>query len=155
FFAWRSRSSQITPRNSRPRLLVEELEGRVVPSILIPVTNHRDLVWDPYRSQLDITTNTGSVQVYNLNTMSFQPALNVGGSLAGADLSADGTSLLVAQQQAPAGQGVLHKFNLNTGQRTDLYYPLITGEGSAWDVALATGSKGLVTESSPNGSPTL
>jgi hypothetical protein len=155
FFAWRARSSKITPKNPRPRLLVEELEGRVVPSIFIPVTNHRDLVWDPYRSQLDITTSTGSVQVFNLNNMGFQPPLNVGGNLAGADISADGTTLLVAQQQVPTGQSVLHKFNLNTGQRTDLVYPTIPGESSAWDVALGAGSKGLVTQSSPNGSPTL
>jgi hypothetical protein len=154
-FAWRRRSSKITAKNRLPRLCVEELEGRVVPSILIPVTNHRDLVWDAYRNQLDITTSSGGVQVYNLNAMALMPALNVGGSLAGADISGDGTSLVVAQQQAPPGQGVLHKFDLNTGLRTDLYYPLSPGETGAWDVALGPGNKGLVTESSTNGAPTM
>src|SRR6476646_8331390 len=71
----------------RTVLFVEELGERVCPSILIPVTDHRDLVYDATRNQLDITTKSGTVQRYDLATQTLLPALTVGTSLNGADIS--------------------------------------------------------------------
>src|SRR5947209_7167041 len=64
--AWVARLSPFTRKStlrrgrSRRRISavprVEALEERTVPSILIPVANHRDLVYDPVRNAVDITT---------------------------------------------------------------------------------------------------
>src|SRR5216110_3287817 len=43
-------------RAGRPRLLLEQLEDRLVPSTLIPVSNRRDLVYDQSRGLLYMTT---------------------------------------------------------------------------------------------------
>ena len=54
-----TKKCRFTPR-TRVQLAVEQLEDRVVPSTLIPVSAARDLVYDPVRNQLDIV-NGGSV----------------------------------------------------------------------------------------------
>ncbi len=140
-------------RQAQPRLCLEQLEDRVVPSILIPVTNHRDLVYDPYRSALDITTSTGAVQPYSVMYQYLMPPVYIGGNLAGADITADGNTLVVAEQKTPTNQGVLHRLNLNYMAPNDLYYPLFPGEGGAYDLALGPGSTGFVDDTSLGSSP--
>src|SRR6516164_5853219 len=110
---WQRRSSRATSKlatrkhlsgQNRKFLRVEQLEDRVTPSILIPVTNHRDLVFDPYRNLLDITTRNGSIQRYSLAFQALLDSLPVGTSLNGADISADGSALYVAEQQTIGSQ---------------------------------------------------
>jgi hypothetical protein len=133
-----------------------------VPSTLIPVTNHRDLMIDAYRNVLDITTSAGTVQQFNLTTQTFMGPLQVvggggapqqiGTSLAGADFTADGTALLVAETQSAGGQEVLHRINMTNNTLNNIYYPSIPGEGG-WSLALGPGTKGLLDDIAANGGP--
>jgi len=140
FFQWLARSSRPAresapsrngrARQLRSRPLVEQFEDRLALSPLIPVTNHRDLVYDPYRNVLYITTSNGTVQQFNVMSQSLMPSLSVGTSLTSADITNDGSTLVVAEQQTtPGNMQVLHRLNLNTLTRSDLYYP--TGPGKA------------------------
>jgi hypothetical protein len=138
-------------RRPRTQPSVELLEDRLVPSTLIPVTGHRGLVYDGYRNVLDITTSNGTVQQFNVMTQSLSAPIPLGTNLAGADISNDGNYLLVAEQQTLGGQEVLHRFNLNTGARTDFYLPSGPGEGG-WSLALGLGTKGLLDDTVPNNS---
>jgi hypothetical protein len=130
-------------RSRRSALLVEQLETRVVPSILIPVTNHRDLVFDPARNLLDITTSAGTVQRYDVVNQVLLSPLAVGTALNGADITPDGSSLYVAETQTnnSTGQGLVHKVDLNSGAVTNLPFPLGYLEGGSWDLAAGSGGK--------------
>ena len=132
-----------TARGRRTKLWVETLEDREVLSTLIPVTNHRDLVFDPSRGLLYITTSAGTVQEYSVASQALLSPLNVGTSLNGADIAPDGSALYVTEGQAGTSQGVVHKVNLATGAVTDLPYNLAFYEGGSWDIALGSGGKGL------------
>jgi hypothetical protein len=85
-------------------LLVEQLGERIVPSKLIPVANHRDLVHDATRDQLDITTSAGKVKRFDLASQSLLASLTVGTSLNGADITPDGSTLYVTEGQTINGQ---------------------------------------------------
>jgi hypothetical protein len=139
---WKPRSVARRARLRRASPLLEALEDRTVLSILIPVTNHRDLVYDPTRGVLDITTSSGTLQQFNVASQTLTP-LSVGTSLLGADITADGSALYVAEGQTSSGQGILHKVDLTTGTVTNLSYNLAFGEIGSFDVALGANGKGL------------
>jgi hypothetical protein len=161
FLAWFTRSSGSARKpapsrgpRSRPPLRLEQLEDRLTPSILIPVANHCDLVYDPVHNILDITTGNGYVQQYNLTTQTLLAPVYVGGNLAGADITADGSALFIADQQPVGGQAVLHRLDLNHGFVSNLAYPLFPG-GGGWSLALGPGTKGFVDEGGSGGSVPL
>lgn len=131
-------------RPSRPT--VEQLEDRLTPSTLIPVRDHRDLVFDGKRDLLYITTATGLVQRFDVARRELLTAWNVGTSLNGADITPDGAALYVAENQGDLANrlGFLHKVDLATGAVTDLNFSL-AGEIGAWDVLVGPGGKGLFT----------
>src|SRR5207253_5805964 len=83
---------------------------------------------------------------------SLLPQWLVGTSLNGADLTADGKSLYVAEYQVNGSQGIVHKVDLATGTVTDLTYTIAFQEGGAWDVAISANGKGLVTTQIASGS---
>jgi WD40 repeat protein len=145
-------SARRPARQARPSLGVEQFEDRMVLSPLIGVSNHRDLVYDPYRNFLYITTSNGFVQTYNLNTQSLMAPVFLGGNLTSADITNDGNTLVVADQQTAGSQMVLHRLNLNTLAVSNLYYPSGPGEGG-WGLALGPGTKGLMTDLVPNNNP--
>ena len=127
-------------------LLCEQLESRLVPSTLIPVSNHRDLVFDASRGLLYITTSAGAVQRYNVASQTLLSPLTVGTSLNGADITPDGSALYVTENQLASNpaQGVLHKVNLASGAVTDLKYDLsFYLEAGSFDIAIGSGGKGL------------
>jgi hypothetical protein len=126
---------------------VEQLEDRTVPTILLPVSNHRDLVYDPVRNLLDITTTNGLVQQYSLKAQTLLQPLAVGGVLAGADISADGNSLVVADQGFNNAQ-FLHRINLNTFQDSPIIWGPFSTSDPTWDVAMGPGTKGLFDDTS-------
>src|SRR5713226_6547442 len=121
----------------RSRLVLEQLEDRVTPSVLIPVSNRRDLVFDPTRNLLDITTASGQVQRYDVANQTLLSPWSVGTSLNGADITPDGSTLYVAENQTSGSQGVLHEVNLSIGSVTNVTYNLAFLEGGTWDVAVA------------------
>jgi hypothetical protein len=131
------------PASRRPWL--ELLEERVTPSVLIPVTDHRDLVFDATRNALYITTSAGTVERWDVGSQALLSAYTVGTSLNGADITPDASALYVAENTASATQGFVHKLNLANGSTTDIAYSLAFGEGGAFDVATGPNGVGLVT----------
>lgn len=156
------RTTGFTPRKVRAKarstparrtvLQVEAMEDRTVPSTLIPLSNHRDLVYDPLRRLLDITSG-GSVLQWNPGTQALTTLVNVGGILNGADISPDGSTLYFAQQQAPGAAGLLFALNLNTMQMVPAGYGPVSGEGAPWDIAVASNGKALFDAISTGTSP--
>src|SRR5215471_4424084 len=111
-------------RRFRPAL--EQLEARLTPSTLIPITTHRDLVFDATRNQLDITTSDGKVQRWDVASQSLLSAYSVG------------NYLYASEGQTSNGQGVLHKLDLATGAVTNLAYSLTSGEVGSYAIALGS-----------------
>jgi hypothetical protein len=128
------------------RLFVEMLEDRLTPSTLIPVTNHRDLVFDSSRNLLYITTSAGTVQRYDVINQALLSPLSVGTTLNGADLSADSSTLYVAESQtnSSTGQGVVHKVDLASGTVSNVGYGLDYLEGGSWGVSVPATGKPLL-----------
>src|SRR4051794_23065088 len=97
----RPAASRETSRRSR-RLQMEPLEDRAVPTVLIPVTTRRDLVFDTARQLLYITTSAGKVERYDLAQQQLLSPWTVGTSLNAADISLDGNSLYVGEAFTPS-----------------------------------------------------
>jgi hypothetical protein len=133
-----------TPLAPRPSLAVEQLEGRLVPSTLIPVANHRDLVFDAMRGLLDITTSSGVVQQFSVQAQQLVGGIGISRSLNGADISPDGNFLYLADPQTNGAQDVLDKLDLNSFALSKLTFNHVNGELGSWDIAFASGGKGLV-----------
>src|SRR5436309_2928380 len=74
-------------------------------NLLVPLTTRRDMVFDHSGRYLYITTSDGWVRRYNLSTGQLEAGYNLGGSLNGADIAADDSFLLVAQDSVNGGQG--------------------------------------------------
>jgi DNA-binding beta-propeller fold protein YncE len=110
---------------------------------LIPVVPHRDLVFDPTRNYLYITSSDGTVQRYDVANQTLLAPFQAGVSLLGADVTPDGKYLYVADNQRGATQGSFHAVNLSTGAVTDLSYTLTS---ASWDVSLGAGGKGFADE---------
>src|SRR5262245_12582972 len=113
-----------SPRRRSPRLThrlplrLEWLEDRVTPSPLVfSGTTRRDLVYDPVRDLLYITTSTGAVQRYDpaSNSLLSPIAMPGSSSLAGADITPDGGTLLAADTVPGASTGVVRRIDLATG----------------------------------------
>jgi sugar lactone lactonase YvrE len=128
-------------RRPRTLLALEQLENRVMPSVLIPVANRRDLVFDPTRNILDITTASGQVQRYDVANQTLLSPWSVGTSLNGADITSDGSALYVAENQTSGSHGILHRVDLADGSVSNLTYNLVGLEGGVWDVAIANNGK--------------
>jgi hypothetical protein len=148
-FPFRRRSPN-TPGNKRrftprPRvnLVVEQLEDRLVPSTLIPVSTHRDLVYDPVRNQLDIISGGGILQ-FSTQAQQLVGYIGVGPTLDGADITTDSRYLYVADPASYGSRGQIHRLDLNTYAITNLTYTRGSGETGTWDVALGANGKGLL-----------
>src|SRR5262249_54286021 len=114
--------------------------------------DHRDLIFDPGRNLLYITTSSGLVQRYNATFHFLQPAWQVGTALNGGDITPDGRFLYVTEQAFGNGQGTVHKVDLASGAVTDLHYPLVSFEGGSFSVAVGPNAKALFTGGPPLGS---
>ena len=113
---------------------------------LISLPARRDTVFDHAGKYLYITTSDGLVQRYNLATKQLDAPYSLGGSLNGADIAADDSFLLVAQEQLVNGQGKFQKINLTTGVVNDIAYtPATDGEWGGYAVAIAANGIALAT----------
>jgi hypothetical protein len=128
----------------RAHLRLEQLEDRSTPSVLIPVPNHRDLVFDGARDLLYVTTSAGAVQRYDIQAQQLLTPYNVGVSLNGADITPDGGALYVTENRRGPTQGFVYKVNLADGGVTTLAYDLAPGEGGSWAIAIANNGLGLL-----------
>jgi hypothetical protein len=140
--------------SSRARPGVERLEDRLTPSTLIPVANHRDLVFDPVRDQLDITTASGQVVIFNVQSQQVVNVVNLASSpLDGADTTPDGSALYVANPATNGTQGVIYRLNLSNFQVNPATYTRASGENGAWDLALGPRNIGLLDTLSTSSAP--
>lgn len=121
---------------------------------LIPVSGPRDLVFDATRNLLYVTTSSGLLQRYDPSTQALLTPLSVGSSLNGADITADGNTLYITENQRGPTQGIVHKVDLRTGTITNLGYNRSGLEAGSWDVAIGSGGKALVTTLFEGSGPT-
>jgi hypothetical protein len=113
------------------------------PVSIIPVSNHRDLVYDGTRGILYITTENGLVQRYDVAHQTLLAPWSVGVSLYGADISPDGAYLYTTEDVHVVNQSMLHKVNLNDGTVTDLIFNQPGGVGGTWAITIANTGKAL------------
>src|SRR5205814_10193473 len=103
------------------RLQLEELENRLTPSTFIPVSDARDLVFDATRNQLLISTASGKLQRFDVAGKTLLTPYNVGTTLNGADITADGQYVYVAETKPTGTFGVLYKVRVSDGLKQTIF----------------------------------
>lgn len=103
-----------------------------------------DMVYDSARDTLYVTSGA-SVLRYQLGTNSFLPPFDLGGSLAGLDLSPDGNTLVVADRTRTEANTWVHVVNLTTGASSKALFPRAFQEGGTFTVAYGADNRVLVT----------
>jgi Bacterial Ig-like domain (group 3)/Dockerin type I domain len=137
--------SATPPRKSRrfqPRL--ERLEPRTTPSTLIYAGNNaRGLVYDATRNLLDFTTTAGSIGRYDPVANTLIAPFNVPGapSLAGIDITPDGSTLVIGDITPGAPTGFIVRMDATTGVSTLLN----CSEYASYDVAVMSNTRVLFT----------
>ena len=110
----------------------------------VSAPNRVDMVYDSARDTLYITSGA-SVLRYQLGANSFLPPFNLGGSLAGLDLSPDGNTLVVADRTRDASNVWVWVVDLRTGAANKATTPRASGEGGTFTVAFGADNNVLVT----------
>src|ERR1044071_3561347 len=103
-----------------------------------------DMVYDSGRDTLYITSGA-SVLRYHLGTNSFLTPFNLGGNLAGLDLSPDGDTLVVADRTRTQANTWVHVVDLRTGEAQKALFPRAFREGGTFSVAYGRDNRVLVT----------
>src|SRR4051812_34111977 len=134
------------PRRRGGRLSFEALEDRLAPSVFIPVTTRRDLVFDDTRGTVWFTTSTGQILEYDPNQQLVMGGFQVNTKgLNGIDITPDGGALYAAD----AAANVLWKVDISKGLNNPVFSALAVPTGSnatgIWDVSIAANGAGLVT----------
>ena len=114
-------------------------------NFLIPVSNHQDIVFDATRDLLYITTDDGDLERFNLNTQTLLNPIDVGNVLNGADITPDGSQLVIAEDVTSGGQGLVHLVDLTDNSVNTAAYTLEFGEIGAWDIAVSSDNTAFVT----------
>jgi hypothetical protein len=117
------------------------------PTTVVPVVNHRGLVYDATRGLLYITTADGNIQRYDVANQALLAPFHVGPTLNTADITSDGQFLYAADPFSGTTEGLVHKVNLDTGAVTNLTYSLRSFETGSYDIALGPDGKGYFTTS--------
>ncbi|MBD2094595.1 hypothetical protein H6F90_05445 [Trichocoleus sp. FACHB-591] len=112
-------------------------------TLLIPITNHNDLIFDPKRNYLYITTDDGDLERFDVATRTLLTPFDVGNSLIGGDITADGSAVYVAEGEQGAAQGFIRKVNLNDGTVANLIFDL-NNDDLPSDVAIGSNGLGIV-----------
>lgn len=89
------------------------------------------MAYDSGRDTLYITSGE-SVLRYQLGTNFFLTPFNLGGSLAGLDLSPDGNTLVVADRTRTEANVWVHVIDLRTGATSKALFPRAFGEGGTF-----------------------
>jgi hypothetical protein len=112
------------------------------------------MVFDFAGQNLYISTSSGLIKTFHLSTLTFGTSYDLGGSLNGIDSARDNSFLLTAQDNVGISQGVFQRVDVATGIITNIPYTLDSGEGGAWDVAIASNGLALVTTRFSGSRPT-
>lgn len=117
-------------------------------AVFVPSTTRTDMVHDARRGIIYIA-NGPQVRRYRISTRSFLPALTLGidAMAMGIDISADGSTLAVADASWSADKVWIHKINLNTLAKTRWRFPRAFYEGGTYSVAFAADNAVLVSSS--------
>jgi DNA-binding beta-propeller fold protein YncE len=108
----------------------------------LPIPGARDLAFDDVGDRLYVSTDSGTVEAFDLATQSLLPSLRVGSSLRGIDVTADGSTLYAADPLTGPAQGVYDKVRLSDGSVTPLRYPMdYGGDTQANELAVAANGK--------------
>lgn len=100
-----------------------------------------DMLFDHAGQRLYIATAEGYIWPFNLSTNQFETPIYLDGYLSGMDIAPDDSYLLVAQGRYGLNEGAWHKVSLSTHAVANITYTRQSGEGGAWDVALASNGK--------------
>src|SRR6476646_6182290 len=115
-------------------------------SILIPVPDRVEHVYDPTRNLLYITTTGGFLQRWDVqNAALLPPFIGVGSSLTGIDITTNGQFAYIGDGTAGVSNGFVRKVNLSTGVRTNITYPLSSLERGVTAVAIASNNRAIFT----------
>lgn len=127
--------------------------GAYAQSLLIPVPDRRDHVFDPSRQLLYITTTSGNVERYDVNAQTLLSSYSAGTSLTGVDITPDNAYLYVGDEEVSETQGFIRKVNLTSGAVTSIPYDRESNEGGVWMLKIGSQGKGLFTISGSGWSP--
>jgi len=103
-----------------------------------------DMVYDSGRDTVYVTSGA-SVLRYHVGTNTFLSPFDLGGSLAGLDLSPDGNTLVVADRTRNASNTWVHVVNLDTGTSSKVLFPRYSLEGGTFTVAYTSDNHVLIT----------
>ncbi len=114
------------------------------------------MVYDEKRDLLYFTTKTGTVERWSPTTQKFLSPVILGGTLAGLDVTADGSSLLVAQGDTTPivssdiwwdsrFKDTIHRIDLDSLKVQDLHFVASGQERGVYDVAVASTGAALIT----------
>jgi WD40 repeat protein len=119
-------------------------------STFIPAPNRRDMVHDPFRNVLYITSGS-QVLRYNVETQQVLSPIELGGLLYGIDLSPDGNTLAVADYTYSNVEGWIYTVNLQTGESKRVSLPFATyNRETGGSFSVAFGNNGDLLISSNN-----
>ena len=131
---------QVSPPILRLELAVPVFHGDVM-----FLSERRDLVWDPHRKLLYMTTESGELARFDAVSRLLLEPWSIGDSLMGADITPDGRYLFVAEDLDANGKPRVRKVDLDTGDVSTFSFEPAFGEGRGWDIKIVSESKGFVT----------
>ncbi len=120
-------------------------------SVLIPMPDRRDHVFDSSRGVLCISTAHGAVERYDVATSSFLSAIPAGMTLRGLDITPDSAFLYATDEATSGGSAFIRKVNLASLAVTSLAFALEPSEGGSYDIAIANNGRALFTTSGGGG----
>ncbi|MCH8047234.1 MAG: tandem-95 repeat protein [Planctomycetes bacterium] len=114
-------------------------------NVLIPVSNRRGTVYDPFRNLLYISTGSTLLR-YSVGSQSFlSPFAGLGTSVGAIDISPDGRFLYGGDGAASADTAFVRKMDLETGQRTNITFSKSRVEGGIQSLSIAANGMALMT----------
>ena len=115
-------------------------------SFLIPAPDRVDMIHDPERNMLYITTTDDGLLRYSLSTRSFLAPIHLGGPLRGIDISPDHDTLVVADGRVSEPNNWVHVVDLTTGATRRITFEIGIGglEGGTYTAAFAAADTVLV-----------
>jgi hypothetical protein len=114
-------------------------------SAFLPMTNHRDHVYNRHSGYLFISTSLGDIRRYDVAHNTWLPDLHIGASLNGLDITPDGANLYVTETQIGVGVGYVRKVNPLTGAQQLVTFSLAHTDGGSWDIVVLSNNRALFT----------
>jgi hypothetical protein len=113
----------------------------------IPVADRVDVVHDAKRHRLYVSTKSGGVVAYDLESHSIAGRFELGGSLVGIDLSPSEDLLLVADAESSPGQNWIHAGDLAAGTWKKITFASSSLEAGTFVPLLVDDATALVSSS--------